>query len=219
MNIRIHRQLFYPVLFFTCLIAIIPLRLTLGQEDNEIQNRIAIEKMRDKELQPERILDLIGLQKGMIIGEAGAGHGYLTFKLSKRIGGTGMVYANDIETEVLGYIENKCRSENIMNITTVLGKVDDPLFPKSELDMVFVFDCLFEFSHPIEWMRNTKKYLKSAGILVIVDPNKGRFQRGDHFLTREQILSFASEAGYTPAGEVDDSFLNRHMIIVLKPEK
>ena len=45
---------------------------------------------------PEQIMDAVGVRAGMRIGEAGAGEGYLTFHLARRVGGLGVVYANEI---------------------------------------------------------------------------------------------------------------------------
>ncbi len=64
---------------------------------------------RDKQLQPELVLDTIGVKSGMVIGEVGAGEGYLTFKLSTRVGPTGKIYANDIKKSVLKTIRQKVR--------------------------------------------------------------------------------------------------------------
>ena len=52
---------------------------------------------RDKRMQPQRIMDSLRVKEGTIIGEAGAGEGYFTFCLSKRVGETGKIYANDIK--------------------------------------------------------------------------------------------------------------------------
>jgi len=44
---------------------------------------------------PEQIMDSIGVKPGMRIGEAGAGQGYFTFPLARRVGPKGIVFAND----------------------------------------------------------------------------------------------------------------------------
>jgi len=54
---------------------------------------LAQSNRRDARVQPEKVMDVIGVKPGMVIGEAGAGRGYLTFKLSRRVGETGMIYA------------------------------------------------------------------------------------------------------------------------------
>jgi SAM-dependent methyltransferase len=178
-------------------------------------NTEAIDKMRDRDQQPEKVMDVIKLKEGMRVGEAGASYGYFTFKMSKRVGNAGTVYANDIDPTALQLIEQKCKSGNITNIKTVLGAVEDPLYPRNDLDMVVVFDCLFEFSEPLKWMKNARKYLKLGGKLVIVDPDPSKFANSD-FLSRKQIGDFGAKSGYSLIA-VDDSFLKNHMIIVLQP--
>jgi predicted methyltransferase len=185
-----------------------------GQEAHGVANREAIDRMRDASLRPDKIMDAIGLKPGMAVGEAGASYGYFTFKMSRRVGPSGIVYANDIDSSALGLIEKRCAAEKIANIETVLGTVDDPLFPKGGLDMIVVFDCLFEFSNQAAWMRKAKKYLKPGGRLVVVDPDPSKLGGSGHFLTRQKVLELAREAGYAPV-EVDDAFLKSHMIIVL----
>ncbi len=185
-----------------------------GQEGHGGANREAIDRMRDRDLQPEKIMDAVGLKPGMTIGEAGASYGYFTFKMSRRVGPAGTVYANDIDSAALGLIEKRCAAEKIANIKTVLGAVDDPLFPKGDLDMIVVFDCLFEFSNQAAWMRKAKTYLKPRGRLVIIDPDPSKLGGSGHFLTRVRVLEMGREAGYAPV-EVDDAFLKSHMIIVL----
>ena len=175
-------------------------------------SRDAIDEMRDRDLQPERIMDAIGLRPGMTVGEAGAGYGYFTFKLSRRVGAAGVVYANDIGP--LREVETRSAAEMIANIRTVAGEPVDPRFPRSDLDMIVVFDCLFEFAQPAAWMKNARRYLKPGGRLVIVDPDRTRLA-SDHFLSRQQIHGFGREAGYTVVG-VDDSFLKTHAIVVLQ---
>ena len=204
-------------LIIIALMAFLPGSL-LCQESHGSGSHDAIDKMRDRDLEPEKILDVIQLRDGMKAGEAGASYGYFTFKMSKRVGNKGIVYANDIDKNALTQIEDRCKAEKITNISTVLGAVEDPLFPEKDLDMVVVFDCLFEFSEPAGWMRNTRQYLKPGGRLVIVDPDPAKIGGTGHFLSRKQVIDFATKSGYEPI-KVDDSFLKSHMIIILQPKK
>ena len=153
------------------------LHLTFQIEDND--------KVRDRELQPDRVMDVIGLRPGMIVGEAGAWYGYYTFKLSRRVGPAGLVYANDISPEALRTIEDRCATGRITNIKTVLGVEDDPRFPRSDLDLILVGDCLHMFSQPAEWIAHARKYLKPGGRLVIIDPERSKTM-SDSFLSRRQ---------------------------------
>lgn len=146
---------------------------------------------RDARVQPEKIMDVIGVKPGMVIGEAGAGRGYLTFKLSRRVGETGMIYANDIDRGVLQSINNRSKRENIKNIKTIVGKVEDPLFPVNELDMVVMIRAFHDFEKKVEWLKNTKKYMKPDATLVIIDGHDDHTQ-----LNKEKVEKMGEEAGY-----------------------
>jgi len=93
--------------------------------------------VRDRTEQPDKVMDATGVRAGMAIGEVGAGQGYFTFWLSRRVGDTGRIYANDIDRSALAYIQRRCASEGVRNIETIRGRVEDPLFPEAMLDMVF----------------------------------------------------------------------------------
>jgi len=188
-----------------------------GRGQHGAQSRDEIDRMRDTNLQPERIMDAIGLRPGMTVGEAGASYGYFTFKMSRRVGPTGTVYANDIDAGALATVRERAVSEKVANIRMVLGEAADPRFPRGDLDMVVVFDCLFEFSEQAAWMKNARRYLKPGGRLVIVDPDNSKMASA-HFLSRQQIHGFAQDAGYAIVA-TDDSFLKTHMIVVLRPVK
>lgn len=170
---------------------------------------------RDAEVQPERLMDAIGVKPGMVIGEAGAGEGYFTFKLSRRVGETGKVYANDIVQRVLNVIDRRCEREGITNITTILGKVEDPLFPEGELDMVFMIAAFHDFEKKVEWLNNVKSCLKPGGTLVIVEMDPDKRGRGhSHLMTKEEILETVKKSGF----KLDriETFLSNHNIYIYK---
>lgn len=152
---------------------------------------------RDKWMQPEKIMDAIGVIPGMVIGEAGAGEGYFTFKLAHRVGNAGRIYANDILERVLGTIRERCERQGITNITTVLGEVEDPLFPESTLDMVVMMAAFHDFEKQVEWLKNVKQYMKSNAGLVIIEKDPDKMERGSsHHMTKDEILETVKQAGY-----------------------
>lgn len=152
---------------------------------------------RDKWMQPEKIMDAIGVIPGMVIGEAGAGEGYFTFKLAHRVGNSGRIYANDILERVLGTIRERCERQGITNITTVLGEVEDPLFPESTLDMVVMMAAFHDFEKQVEWLKNVKQYMKSNAGLVIIEKDPDKMERGSsHHMTKDEILETVKQAGY-----------------------
>lgn len=169
---------------------------------------------RDARLQPERVMDAVGVRPGMVIGEAGAGRGYFTFKLARRVGESGTVYANDIDKDVLDEVEDRCRTEGIQNIHTILGEVEDPLFPVGALDMAFLVYALHDFDEPVAFLENLERYLKPGATVVVLDQDPDVTGEHDHFLTGERVRELFRQGGYELAGE--ETFLERDMVIVFR---
>ena len=166
------------------------------------------------DLDIERAMDAVGVAPGMVVGEAGAGDGYFTLPMARRVGAEGAVYANDISRRALDRLESNARRQQIDNIHVVEGDVDDPRFPRRDLELVVVVHAFHDFSQPVEWLRNVKKYLRPGAAVAIIDRDPGQGAEG-HFWTRERILGYAASAGFEMTKLVDG--ISRHLIIVVKP--
>jgi ubiquinone/menaquinone biosynthesis C-methylase UbiE len=192
-----------------------------------IQRAAGDERDRDRWQQAEKVMDVIGVKPGMVIGEAGVGRGYFTFKLAKRVGDTGKVFANEISQNDLRYIRDRCQRDGIDNIETILGEVEDPLFPRGKLDMVFMVYVLHHLDEPIAFLRNIVPSLKPDATVVLLerDPdkwppgNKGNhrsYDAGRHeFMPDHIVLERIEEAGYQLLKR--DTFLERDNIYVIRP--
>src|SRR5262245_14944526 len=51
---------------------------------------------RDKRLQVDRVMDLLGITRGSVVADIGAGSGWFTVRAAKRVAPAGTVYAVDI---------------------------------------------------------------------------------------------------------------------------
>lgn len=162
----------------------------------------------------ERAMDAVGVRPSMAVGEAGAGDGYFTLPMARRVGPAGAVYANDISGRALERLESNARREGLANIQVVVGGVDDPRFPRRDLELVVIVHAFHDFSQPVEWLQNVRTYLRPGATVAIIDrdPSQGGDQ---HFWPRDRILGYAEKAGFEPVKVVDD--ISRHLIIVLKP--
>jgi len=170
---------------------------------------------RDSWQQPQRILDSLDIREGMIIGEAGAGSGYFTFHLAKRVGDKGHIYANDISNNALEDIEEKKEEEGVQNITTISGNVKDPLFPIDTLDLVIMMRAFHDFQYPVEWMKNVQRYMRARAPLIIIDQDPDKAGEGrSHFKTRQEILNIMAKTDLILV-EVKD-FLERDNIYIYK---
>jgi len=124
---------------------------------------------REDEEQPEKMLDALRLRPGMVVTDLGAGSGYLTFRLAKRVGPRGTVYAVDIQPEMLDLIRGKMRETGVRNVVPVLGAVTDPKLPPRSQDLILMVDVYHEFDHPWEMTRAMVRALKPGGRLAFVE--------------------------------------------------
>jgi len=166
-------------------------------------------------LEIDKAMDAIGVAPGMVIGEAGAGEGYFTLPMARRVGPTGIVYANDISARALRTLEQHSTRDGLGNIRTVVGDVDDPRFPQRDLQLVVVVHAFHDFSHPVEWLVNLKAYLRPCATVAIIDLDPAQGAES-HFWSRERIERHASEAGYELTKAVDD--VSAHLILVFTPK-
>jgi len=146
---------------------------------------------------PKKVMDAINLKKGMVVGEIGAGKGRYAVILAKRVGKTGHIYANDIDKEDLDYLKLRCKRDRITNLTTILGKEDDPLLSKNKLDMIFIVNTYHHITDQVTLLKNAKPALKKGGTLVIIegDPKKHNTNSW-HSTEREKLIAQMDQAGY-----------------------
>lgn len=174
---------------------------------------------RVREEQPERALDRMDIQVGSTVADIGAGSGYFTERLSRRVGPGGTVYANDIQQGMLDLIEDRMQRRNLTNIVPVLGTVDDPKLPAGVLDLALMVDVYHEFSNPEGMLRALAASLKSGGKLVLLeyraeDPKVNIL--ADHKMTKAQVQREVEAAGFR-LERIDDSLPVQHLFIFRKP--
>jgi ubiquinone/menaquinone biosynthesis C-methylase UbiE len=164
------------------------------------QKKITVEeweKRLNKLQPPKEIMDAIGVKPGMIIGEIGAGTGRMTVWLADRVDDEGKIYANDIDRKALDHLERRCKKDNLVNVVTILGEVEDPLLPENTLDLAFMINVYHHLDMPVALVRNIIPSLKPTGILAIVDADPEKTNFGpNHSTPMEEMLAQLDEAGY-----------------------
>ncbi len=127
---------------------------------------------RAKEEQPQKALAALELHPGMFVADVGAGTGFYSIRIAKRIAPTGIVYANDIQAGMLDRLRENASTQGISNIRTVLGTASDARLPTGKLDLVILVDVYHEFSQPQRMLDSIRAALKPGGRLVLLEYRK-----------------------------------------------
>jgi predicted methyltransferase len=117
-------------------------------------------------------MDVLKIGEGDNVADMGAGGGWFTARLARRVWPTGLVYAQDIQPIMLEVIERMVQREGLNNVRTVLGTPTDPKLPPG-LDVVLIVDAYHEMDERPEviqtLLQNIAAALKPTGRLGIVD--------------------------------------------------
>jgi ubiquinone/menaquinone biosynthesis C-methylase UbiE len=124
---------------------------------------------RDAWQKPDLIMDALGIGEGSVVADVGAGGGWFTVRLARRVGPNGTVFAQDVQPQMLEAIKRRVGREGLRNVDYVQGSLDDPRLPPGRLDAVLIVDAYHELANPIELLRNVSASLKTTGRIGIVD--------------------------------------------------
>jgi ubiquinone/menaquinone biosynthesis C-methylase UbiE len=127
---------------------------------------------RYREEAPQVLIDALKLKPGMVVADIGAGSGYLTFPMAKRVAPNGKVIAEEIQNEMLDIIRRKMTRSGVKNIDLLLGTTEDPKLPPESVDLALMVDVYHEFDKPYEMISNMIKGMKKGGQIVFVEYRK-----------------------------------------------
>jgi ubiquinone/menaquinone biosynthesis C-methylase UbiE len=141
---------------------------TMGVEGAEWLDRAE----RENEEEPDHAIDVLKIMKGSTVADIGAGSGYMTVKLARKVGPDGKVFANDIQQGMLDLLNKRLTKNKITNVSAILGTQDDPRLPIDAVDLVLMVDVYHELSQPQLMLRHIKASLRSNGRLVLLEYRK-----------------------------------------------
>ena len=173
---------------------------------------------REKEENPEGALDALGIRPGMIVADVGAGTGYMSLRMARRVGPNGKVYANDLQPEMLRRLRENAAKAGINNVETVLGAEDDPKLPVGRMDLVLLVDVYHEFSQPQKMIDRIRDALAPGGRLVLLeyrkeDPNVPILP--EHKMSVAQVKAEIEPEGFV-LSQVIETLPRQHILILTK---
>lgn len=129
---------------------------------------------RDTWQKPDQIMDSLGIADGARVADVGAGGGWFTVRLARRVGPNGLVLAEDVQAEMLEAIKRRAAKENLHNVHTIQGSPTDPMLPAGSLDAVLLVEAYQEIQNgnPQVFLENVRAALKDGGRVGVVDYKK-----------------------------------------------
>jgi len=157
-------------------------------------------KDRDKKLQINRVMEILGIAPGKNVADIGAGSGWFSVRAARKVSGSGLVYAVDINPDSIRYIHERAQREKLGNIKTILGQAGDPLLPPQSIDAVLMLKAYHEVAEPVALLKNLHKSLRPGARVGIIDKN-GNAE--DHGVNEAIVVEEAKRAGYKLVGKYD----------------
>jgi cyclopropane fatty-acyl-phospholipid synthase-like methyltransferase len=124
---------------------------------------------REATEQPEHVLDVLGVKPGMTVADVGAGSGYFTVRIARRIAPNGHVLATDLQPEMLDLLRAKVKEAKLTNVVPVLATESDATLPRGELDLVLMVDVYHELPKPAQTLAQVRAALRPEGRIALVE--------------------------------------------------
>jgi predicted methyltransferase len=157
---------------------------------------------RDTWQKPDQIMDALGIADGSTVADIGAGAGWFTIILARRVGPNGTVYAEDVQRQMLEAIRRRVSREGLLNVQGLLGTSTDPRLPERAIDAILVVDMYSEVDvdDRVTFLRNLARALRPNGRIGIVNYKPGQGGPGPSPTEGVRVESAAVEADAQAAG-------------------
>jgi ubiquinone/menaquinone biosynthesis C-methylase UbiE len=124
---------------------------------------------RDAWQKPDEVVEALSLEPGARVADIGVGSGYFARRFAKAVGNNGVVYAIDIEPNMLRYLAGRAQKEGQNNIVPVLATPDNPMLAPRSVDVIFICDTIHHVEQRQRYYEILHRNLDEDGRLVIVD--------------------------------------------------
>jgi SAM-dependent methyltransferase len=136
------------------------------------------EAARDRDGEADQVMDVLGIGPGMTIADVGAGSGYYTVRLARRVGAGGRVIAEDVVPRYLDDLQRRIERERLGNVILGLGDPHDPRLPPGAVDLVLMVHMYHEVEQPFGLLYNLLPALRAPARVAVIDLDQPTVQHG-----------------------------------------
>jgi arsenite methyltransferase len=164
--------------------------------DADAWTRVFDDPSRDAWQHPDEVLRALELEPTMTVADVGAGTGYFSARLARAVP-QGEVIATDLEPDMVRFVSERARREQLPNLRAVLAtQVASGLTPSS-VDRILVVHVWHHLPGRSEYARGLSTALRPGGRLFVVDfsPGADRGPPASMRLAPEVIIAELESAG------------------------
>jgi SAM-dependent methyltransferase len=137
-----------------------------------ISSAYSDEKIRDANGEAKRVMDRLDIGPGLRIADIGAGQGYYTIRLARRLGSSATIYAQDVKADYLERLEVRLKQERIRGVRLVRGMSNDPKLMSNSVDVALLSHVYHEIENPYEFFYRLRPALAADARLAIIDVDR-----------------------------------------------
>lgn len=163
-------------------------------------------RVREDEEAPTMMRKELNVKPGMTVCDMGCGNGFHTLPLAEMVGGTGKVFAVDVQPEMIEMLNKRIATKGIKNIVPITSLYHDPKLPANTCDMILMVDVYHEFSHPVQMLAGMRAALKPDGKLVLAEyraEDETVPIKPEHKMSKAQINKEMNANGFKLVREFD----------------
>jgi SAM-dependent methyltransferase len=157
------------------------------------------------------VMGALGLREGSAVADVGAGDGFFTIRLARRVGPSGRVYPVELGDAAVAQLGRRAADASLPQVEPVRGAPDDPHLPRGVLDAALIVNAYHEMPQYEAMLRHLRDALKPGGRLVLVEPWSPKRRREsredqvrDHLIAPELAEGELRAAGFEVSLRRDD---------------
>jgi predicted methyltransferase len=124
---------------------------------------------RDATERPQELVRAMGLHPGMAVADIGTGVGYMLPYLSRAVGPSGSVQAEDIFDDFLNAAKQRAADQKLANVAFIKGTETDPHLADHSVDVILALDSYHHYDYPEKMLAAFAQALRGGGRLVVVE--------------------------------------------------
>lgn len=178
----------------------------------------------------DKVVETLAIKEGTVVADIGAGEGYWTVALGRRVGNTGRVYSTEITSELLMEIEKKVEDAELENVTIIKGTATDTKLPQQCCDAILLRIVYHHFTNPHDMDQSMFESLRPGGLILVIDFEPGApgtptdtlagvpEERDGHGTPVDQVIGEMTANGFEVVLRVDDWSPPNYAILFRRPE-